>query len=61
MKIMKHGGDVIIGAVGVGGSITIAQYNAIMGAVGVTLSVVYLCMKIFYFWRRRNDPPKSDL
>lgn len=55
---MKHW-DSFLGAVGVGGSITLAQYNAFMGAVGVTLTVVFISLRIWISWKHRHTPPKD--
>ena len=36
-----------VGVIGTGGSLVIAQYNEIIGAIGVTLTAAYMAFKCY--------------
>ncbi len=57
---MNHNGDVILGVGGLVASFSIAQYNALLGAVGLTITVGVMCIRFRKEWKNRNDKPPID-
>lgn len=57
---MKHG-DIVFGAVGTVGTITLTQFNAMLACAAGILTVGVMALRFRREWKNRNQPPKDDL
>ena len=56
---MKNG-DIVFGTLGTVGTITLAQFNAILACGAGLLTVGVMGLRLRREWKHRNDPPKGD-
>lgn len=56
--IMKHG-DLIFGAVGTAGTITLTHINLLLGFVAGILTVGVMALRFRKEWKYRDKPPKD--
>lgn len=54
-------GDLIFGAAGTVGTLTLGQINVALGCAAGVLTVTILAFRLRREWRHRNDPPERDL
>lgn len=58
-EMNKHT-DIMLGAAGTTATITLAQFNEVMGALAATLTVAWLILRLFREWRNRNNKIGKD-
>lgn len=57
MNIMRHQGDIVFGAVGTAGTLSLTQWNAYIAFACGVLTFVILVFRLRREWKHRDKPP----